>query len=97
MKPFRLSVHTESRKTKITKKTIRYNYAFVIAIKMEDKMGDSPANTYRKNTTSMPRDIKVQATQGPRNLKQVQNTVKNAGQKLRITIIYMFEPWMDLS
>ena len=52
---------------------------------MEDKVGDSPSNTYRKMTAAMPRDIKVQAAQSPRNLKQVQNTVHNAGQKLRFT------------
>ena len=48
-------------------------------------MGDSPVNTYRKITAAMPHDIKVQAGQGPRNLKQVQNAVQNAGQKLRFT------------
>ena len=48
-------------------------------------MGDSPANTYGIITAAMPHDIKVQAGQGPRNLKQVQNAVHNAGQKLRFT------------
>ncbi len=44
-------------------------------------MGYSPSNTYQKMTAAMPHDAKVQAGQGPCNLKQVQN----AGQKLLFT------------
>jgi hypothetical protein len=52
---------------------------------MEKKTGKSPANIYRKISATMPRDIKLQAAQGPRDLKQVQNTMQNARQKLRFT------------
>ena len=52
---------------------------------MEKKIGEYPAKVYRKMSESMPPEIKVQAAQGPRNLKQVQNVMQNAKEKLRLT------------
>jgi hypothetical protein len=53
--------------------------------KMEKEMGEKPSEIYRKINETIPRDLKVQAAQGPRNLKQVLNTILNAKQKLQLT------------
>jgi hypothetical protein len=52
---------------------------------MEEKCGGNPSKIYRKMFDNMPRDIRIQAAQGPRDLKQVQNAMQNAKQKLRLT------------
>ncbi|XP_045026333.1 uncharacterized protein LOC116922905 [Daphnia magna] len=44
-----------------------------------------PSNTYRMMLHKAPRDINIQTVQAPRNLKQVQNTMQNAGQKFRLS------------
>jgi hypothetical protein len=52
---------------------------------MEEKNVGNPSKIYRKIIDNMPRDIRIQAVQGPRDLKQVQNAIQNAKQKLRLT------------
>ncbi len=52
---------------------------------IEEKKGDYPANVYRKINATVNRNIKEQAAQAPRNLKQVQNTMHNLTQKLRLS------------
>ncbi len=53
--------------------------------KTEQEMGEKLFKIYRKINETIPRDVKVQAAQGPRNWKQVQNTILNAKQKLQLT------------
>jgi hypothetical protein len=52
---------------------------------MEEKCGGNPSKIYRKMFDNMPRDIRIHAVHGPRDLKQVQNEMLNAKQKLRLT------------
>ena len=76
--------HGKSKSDELKKRPFIATMPFLLR-KMEQEMGEKPSKIYRKMNETIPRDVKVQAAQGPRNLKQVQNTILNAKQKLQLT------------